>query len=259
MHKLSSEQLGVPADGWIAVGKAVLGPGTAEGTCGQASWSLRYRSDQDDLSHLPHPLLYWAPLPRTKLSSPAPLADFEGTFQLGERKIALDGWHGMVGHNWGSEHAARWIWLHGLDFQDAPGAWLDLAIGRIAVAGRLSPWVANGAICVDGHRMRLGGLFRRGLSVAERPERCSLHLAGPAGVSVEAHVQAPPDAIAGWRYSDPEGGEHDVANCSIASLRLVLRRDERPAQTLVSPHGAAYELGMREHDHGIPIAPFADD
>jgi hypothetical protein len=22
--------------------------------------------------------------------------------------------------------------------------------------------------------------------------------------------------------------------------------------------GAAYELGMREHDHGVPIQPFAD-
>jgi hypothetical protein len=29
---------------------------------------------------------------------------------------------GMVGHNWGGEHAERWIWLHGLDFEKAPGA-----------------------------------------------------------------------------------------------------------------------------------------
>jgi hypothetical protein len=27
---------------------------------------------------------------------------------------------------------------------------------------------------------------------------------------------------------------------------------------LASPHGAAYELGMREHDHGVPLAPFDD-
>jgi hypothetical protein len=27
---------------------------------------------------------------------------------------------------------------------------------------------------------------------------------------------------------------------------------------LVVPGGAAYELGMREHDHGIPIQPFPD-
>ena len=33
----------------------------------------------------------------------------------------------------------------------------------------------------------------------------------------------------------------------------------RPApHKLRSTHGAAYELGMREHDHGVPIAPFGD-
>ncbi len=30
----------------------------------------------------------------------------------GER-IELDAWPGMVGHNWGAEHAERWIWIHG--------------------------------------------------------------------------------------------------------------------------------------------------
>ena len=30
------------------------------------------------------------------------------------------------------------------------------------------------------------------------------------------------------------------------------------AAELVVPGGAAYELGMREHDHGIPIQPFPD-
>jgi hypothetical protein len=27
---------------------------------------------------------------------------------------------------------------------------------------------------------------------------------------------------------------------------------------LRAAHGGAYELGMREHDHGVPIAPFSD-
>ena len=30
------------------------------------------------------------------------------------REIPVDGWRGMVGHNWGAQHAERWIWLHGL-------------------------------------------------------------------------------------------------------------------------------------------------
>jgi hypothetical protein len=31
-----------------------------------------------------------------------------------------------------------------------------------------------------------------------------------------------------------------------------------PATELVVPAGAAYELGMREHDHGMAIQPYPD-
>lgn len=259
MHKVSMDEVSVPAGGWIAIGETYLGPHAAEGSCGPASWSLRYQSAEAELAHLPHPLLYRTPLPRTKLTSPAPLASFTGEVQVGDRKIDLDGWHGMVGHNWGAQHAARWIWLHGIDFEQMPDAWIDLAIGRIALGGRLTPWLASGALSMQGQRMRLGGLLAQGLRVAERPERCSLHVPGARGLSVEAHVQTPSGSIAGWRYGDPDGGEHQVLNCSIAALRLVVRREGEPSLTLSSAHGAAYELGMRERDHGISVAPFGDD
>ncbi len=269
MDKLTTDALAVPADGWIAVGDAELGPKRAEGSCGEARWSLRIATPEPELRHLPRAWMYRAPLPRTKLTSPAPAALFDGTVVLPEgpslpaRTIELRGWRGMVGHNWGAEHAERWIWLHGIGFEEDPGTWLDVAIGRIRVAGRTTPWVANGVLSLDGQRHQLGGLgVRRGsagrLLVAETPAHCRLSLPGAAGLTVEAHVDAPAEAIAGWRYADPDGGSHDVANCSIASLALTVNRPGLPARTLRTAHGAVYELGMREHDHGVPIAPFPD-
>jgi hypothetical protein len=327
MRKLTTNALSAPGGGWIAVGDSRIGPGEAEGSCGEARWSLRLDSDEPELRHLPREWLYRAPLPRTKLTSPMPAARFTGTLELPSptpgappgpapgappgpapgappgpvdgappgpvdgappgpvdgaptrppataasppsppsppaaaaprRTLALDGWRGMVGHNWGAQHAERWIWLHGVGFEQQPDAWIDVAIGRVRVAGLIAPWVASGALCIDGERHRLGGLGARGLLVAERPERCVLSLPGAGGLLVEAHVKAPPTALAGWRYADPDGGEHDVSNCSIAALTLTVRRPGRPARTLRTAHGAAYELGMREHDHGIPIAPFGD-
>src|SRR5581483_3046213 len=130
--------------------------------------------------------------------------------------------------------------------------------GRVRVAGRTTPWVANGVLALDGERHRLGGLGARGLLVAEAPDRCRLSLPGAGGLTVEAHVRSPAAAIAGWRYSDPDGGAHDVANCSIAALTLIARWPDLAARTLSTAHGAAYELGMRERDHGLAIAPFAD-
>jgi hypothetical protein len=301
MHKLTTDDLSVPAGGWIGVGDSRLTPESAEGACGPASWALRFASEEPELRHLRREWLYRAPFPRTKLSSPYPAATFEGYLDLEGRRLDLTGWSGMVGHNWGSEHAERWIWLHGIGFQDAPGAWLDVAIGRVRVAGRTSPWVANGALSLDGRRRPMGGLLARGLRVSETTDHCVCSLPGPAGLTVEVRAQAPPEGLAGWQYADPiaedrsqadrsliaedpamtalsktapsktapskdersatdqpKVGRHDVTNCSIAALELVVNQPGHPPRTLRTEHGAVYELGRREHDHGVPIAPFAD-
>jgi hypothetical protein len=261
MHKLTSEELSAPGEAWIAIGSSRLGDGYAEGECGGARWSLKIQADEPELRHLPSGWMYRAPLPRTKLTSPSPSARFEGTFALGDgRALELDGWRGMVGHNWGAEHAERWIWLHGVGFAEDESAWLDVALGRIRVAGRLTPWVANGAVGIAGERHRIGGLGARGLRVQESTEGCRLSMPGPRGLRIDARVEVPGESSAGWRYADPDGGEHEVANCSVARVELDVRGPGgRGARRLTSAHGGAYELGMRAGEpHGVPIAPFAD-
>jgi hypothetical protein len=269
MHKLSSDALGVPSAGWIEVGGrgereqgATMGPESASGACGRARWSLRVSSAEPQLRHLPREWLYRTPLPRTKLTSPAPAARFDGELRLaGDREIALDGWPGMLGHNWGAEHAERWIWLHGVGFEQGPEAWLDVALGRVKIAGRMTPWIANGALSIGGRRFRVGGVGARGLRVSESVEGCALRLPGERGLRVDASVEVPAGTAAGWRYADPHGGAgHDAVNCSIAALALtVTLPGERSARSLTSAHGGVYELGMRERDHGVAIAPFDDE
>lgn len=270
MHKQTTTALAAPADAWIEIGDdSRIGPGFAEGHCGPARWSLRFTSAEPQLRHFGSSLLYRAPLPRTKLTSPVPAGDFDGTIELGDRTIDLRNWRGMVGHNWGSEHAERWIWVHGVGFEQDPAAWIDVALGRVLVAGRLTPWLASGAISVGGKRVQLGGLAARGVKVAESPRRCSLVLPGGDGLRVQAHLDAQAGSSAGWRYADPValdgddgasdgGSEHDVVNCSISSLTLNVHPRGCAATTLHTEHGGAYELGMRERDHGIPLAPFPD-
>ncbi len=147
----------------------------------------------------------------------------------------------------------------GSRFEGAPEAWLDVALGRLRVAGRMTPWVANGVLSLDGRRHRIGGLGARGLHVEESADGCRLRLPGEGGLSIEASARNPPDAAAGWRYGDPRGGEHDVINCSVSSLALsVALPGAAEPRSLGSAHGCAYELGLRERDHGVAIAPFAD-
>jgi hypothetical protein len=289
MHKHSTDELSAPPDAWIAIGPASftspgsragpnpstspgshagpnpstspdsrIGPGLAEGRCGAARWALHFSARDRELRHLRPAWLYRTPVPRTKLSSPVPAGAFDGTLELPHRTIELSGWSGMVGHNWGSEHAERWIWLHGIDFEQDCLAWIDLALARVRVAGRLTPWLACGEISCAGRRVPLGGLSAHGVRVAESPRRCTISLPGREGLQVHAHLNVPPGAAAGWRYADPDGGEHDVVNCSVASLTLNVHPAGGPATILHSHHGAAFELGMREQSHGVTLAPFTD-
>jgi len=274
MHKLTTDGLAVPEGGWIAVTGAgpdastpqtgeqgaYMAPGRAQGRCGPASWSLRWSSEEPELRHLGRELLYRSPVPRTKLTSPAPRASFSGTIAVeGGATSELHEWPGMVGHNWGSEHAERWIWLHAVDFAQAPEAWLDIALGRVKVAGLITPWIANGGLSLGGHRYRVGGLGARGCDVRESVEGCVVRVAGERGLTLEVRVTVPSGTAAGWRYADPDGSGHDVVNCSIAGVELDVRvPGETGARALRSAHGGAYELGMRERDHGVPLAPFAD-
>jgi hypothetical protein len=252
----------VPDDGWIAIGDATFSEtaahGQASGQDRRAAWELDMAGAEPPLRHLPSEWMYRAPLPRTKLESPVPDATFGGWIEVAGRHVEVQGWRGMVGHNWGREHAERWIWLHATAFADAPGAWLEVALGRIKVAGRTTPWVANGALSLDGERLRLGGLAARGTDVRESPEQADITVSGPGGVRVRVAVRAPDRQTVGWIYADPAGGAHHVANCSIATLSLRVERRGHPPLELATAHGAAYELGTREPVPGVAVQPFAD-
>jgi hypothetical protein len=154
----------------------------------------------------------------------------------------------MIGHNWGAEHAERWVWLQ------AEG--LDVTIGRVKVGPVTLPWVANGLLERDGRRVRLGGLGRRS-QVDAAPGRLSFALPGADGLVVDGVVDSPPERTVGWRYSDPGGGEHQVLNSSIADLRAVVREGgvERELTALGT---CAYELGVRDAGGFVPIEAFPD-
>jgi hypothetical protein len=247
---------------WIRIGESRLGEGEASGEVRSdrgcdAAWELRFKTAERPLFHLGRDWMYTAPLPKTKLLSPSPAARFEGTLSVDGREITVDNWGGMVGHNWGAQHAERWIWLHGFGFDGASDAtWFDAAIGRVKLGPVTTPWVGNGALSLDGERHALGGLGKRS-EVRESPDRCEFTLPGP-GLKVRGAVTAPRKDFVGWIYADPDGSEHNTVNCSVADMTLTVERDGGPPLELQLEGGAAYELGMRERDHGMKIQPFPD-
>lgn len=250
---------GPRAANFIEIDSSRFGPGAVNGQAGDAAWELTYDEGAEPLLHLPREWMYGAKIPRTKTLSPHPIALFSGRVRIGERSVELDRWPGMVGHNWGAEHAERWVWMHGTAFEGhGADTWIDVAIGRVRVGPFTTPWIANGALSLGGERHRLGGIERlRSTRVRETPTRCEFELPGD-GIEVSGSAGSDPGNFVAWVYADPAGPEHNTANCSIADMTLTVRRPGESELVLSTRAGATYEIGMRERDHGISLQPYPD-
>ncbi len=237
----------------------VAGPSRFAGSAamdGQhARWDLSVTSDLPPLRPLRPEALYRAPLPRTKLEASVPDGLVSGTLEIDGHQLELDGWRGTVGHNWGTEHADSWVWLHAAGFEDAPDSWLDLVLARIKVGPARSPWTAMGALGLDGQAVPLGGLGRRPrVSVNSR----RLTAAVPSGHGrLFLTVTAADDDAATVTYADPGGGERLVTHAARATVRLSFTRGGHDERTIVGSCGA-YEHATSEHPSYLVPRPLPE-
>jgi hypothetical protein len=193
---------------WPRCSAAELTATTAKGELGGTTWDLSWEPHAEPLPYLPAGWLYDRALPRSNGAAVVPHATVHGRY--GE--TSLDGWHGVVGHNWGREHAEHWCWLHAV----LPDGWLDLVLVRVRVGGVLTPWIAGGGVHVDGRLRRT------------RPGRVRLTTDGDRTVAhvplrgdhVTVEVQAGPQVT--WDYASPAGPGRLVRNSSVADARVVL-------------------------------------
>jgi hypothetical protein len=254
-------EVSAPGGGYIEVDGARLEPGRSQGRLATdamtVSWDLEYESAAEAFRHMPYEFLYSAPLPKTKFLSPYPDARYRGTVTVDETTIELDAWPGMIGHNWGAEHAERWTWIQANEFRGGDG-FFDAALGRIKVGPMTTPWIGNAMLAIDGESHRLGGFDRiRSTKIDDGPTACEFELAGK-DVKVRGRVSSEPRNFVAWVYADPKGPEHNTLNCSISDLELTVERKGREPRRLECIGAAAYEIGMRETDHGIAVQPYPD-
>ena len=238
---------------------AAAGPGQFRGQAAMgahsARWDVAITGGQPPLRPLRPPVLYRAPLPRTKLEATVPDGQVTGVLEIQGRTVTVSGWRGTVGHNWGSEHADSWVWLHAADFGTAPEAWLELVLARIRVGPARSPWTAMGALSLSGERSVLGGLGRRP-RVDARPDRLTADVRSP-GARLQLSVTTDDDDPVTVAYTDPGGGTRTVRHAALASVELTLHRPGNRELTLSSSRGA-YEYGTSQPVLGIMPQPLPD-
>jgi hypothetical protein len=244
----------------LECGPARQGPGGSRGAIDlpglTATWDISFTPRGEPLEHFASAVLYRTPLPRTKATSPVPDLDARGSLTVDGAAVDLTGWRGMLGHNWGSEHAARWIWLRGCGLGPDGNGWLDAVLARVRIGPALTPWTGFGVLSLDGERHRLGGLLNRGTEVELHPDGADITLTGRA-VGVTTHVTVPLASTVGWEYADPSGHRHEVVNSSVAALTLDVERDGRRV-TLEPARRGVLEIGGDSRAFAVALQPYAD-
>jgi hypothetical protein len=220
-----------------------------------ARWELAISARAEPLRPLRPGFLYRAPLPRTKLEASVPDGLISGTVDIDGHSVAVSDWRGTVGHNWGSEHADTWVWLHAAGFDADPGAWLELVLARIRVGGARSPWMAMGALGSGGELIPLGGLGRQPRARVQ-PGRLTARVTATGGTMLLTVRTGEADAVA-VAYADPSGGQRSVRHAALAAVMLTLRRRNHRNLTLTGGQGA-YEYGTSQTLPGIDLVALPD-
>lgn len=203
---LDSEGIG------IRTNRIHLTPSSGVGHIADCSWDLALSGADSPLLHFPWDWMYTASFPKKKAITPAPHLRFDGAIRVGDDQIAVEGWEGLRGHNWGREHA--WTYAYGNCHMWSDGArrTVDGFSARIKLAGGLkSPWLStvvarNPEVTLNRPSSWFGGVEVTPLSWTLRR--------GDSTLSMHAEVSR----MVGLRYAHPGGDESYCYNTKFATV-----------------------------------------
>lgn len=205
----------------LRAGSVRLDGDRAVGQIADVSWSLALSGGNPPLFLLPYAWMYTGGFPKKKGLTPRPNLRFDGEVSVGGQRWPIDGWVGLRGHNWGTEHAHAYaygncnLWDDGdprrtvdgltvrIKLGGRPTPWLTLVTGQSPDVRRSTPrnWLGSGEVRADRWEVAFGGLRRRPMSL---------------------EMSADPTSYAGLRYAHPDGRESYCYNTKFADVRYTV-------------------------------------
>lgn len=210
----------------VAGNGCLLTPTEALGSCRglghRVTWSLHLASLQPPLYHFPYGALYRIGFPRKKIVTPAPELLLDGVVRVDGREITVQGWKGLRGHNWGSEHALRYAYGNALAGEGADRVFVDGFSASVRIGPLASPLLSAAVLRQGDREIPFNAprtWWNRRVSVAY-PEWHATFEAG--GVRLQTSWSLDPADVAGLHYLHPDGKLSYCVNSKYARARFVI-------------------------------------
>lgn len=212
----------------LDLGEASLRPdravGDVENDGRQISWDLELEEGDTPLYHFPIHKLYRTGFPKKKMMTSRPRQVFRGALTVNGERVDVDGWVGLRGHNWGSEHAHSYAYGNA-NLWEQPGSWVfDAFSVRIQLGPTLSPWLSAGVLRLPKSEIPFNQPWRlvnRTAQVDFPSWSCTFRSSESA---VRARWTLDPEDVAGLRYLHPDGRVSYCYNTKYATLELETER-----------------------------------
>lgn len=252
-----SQSISIAGARW-SLGAAGAAQGKLRGQQGDATWDLNWVADASavggPLTIYPTELMLVGPFPKSKVLTPFPSLTFSGRVRVFGEEVALHGWSGMQGHNFGREHHYEYTWGQCVfpATRAGPETMVEGGTARLKVGPAVSPPMSSLVVRRGAREYRFDNflaIWRQEASVAKW--RWTLRVRGADGeAAVTMDAGAMPLACLG--YLNPDGQLRYCFNTKLAHVWLHLRpRDGAPFQ-LESEHGGALEFLQHLPDPSIP-------
>jgi hypothetical protein len=226
----------------VRIGTAMLKSGMLKGQAGPIAWDLTYTGSEPPLYLLP-PNLYEGGFPKAKSLVGLPLATYDGTMSVDGVTIPVEAWVGSQNHNWGSRHTDSYAFGQVAGFDNAPGAFLELATART----KLGPvWLPRTTLLVLRHNGREYALtsLRQGFRATAHYTDTSWEFQSEDdSVRIQGRISARPEDFVELIYGNPPGGTKLCRNTKIGACELtVTDKATGRSETLTTTNRALFEI-----------------
>ena len=245
-------------DEWTArIGATAIDDRSAHGSVTDAgrsaSWDLQIAPGDEAPVKLLTDRGYKAKFPTAKTMVRHPLARFDGSLELDDVALRVDGWTGSVNHNWGRRHTPAYAFGQVCGFDGAPESSLEIVTAHAAVGPLSLPAATLLVLRHDGRELAVRSVLATRHSRAEYLPFTWSFGARVGDVTVDGEMTTEPRDVIGLTYTDTDGDTKFCYNSALATCRVRLSGSRIAATELVASRRTMFEILTATRNADVPL------